>query len=98
MLNLSQYDGAILPEPFATQCEEMGAYRLHTIKEPILVLLTRNKYIKNNKEISLIKKAYERGKQLYLVDKRKQIVAKRQAEAQSDNNGTRKNTNKNNIR
>ena len=58
----------------------------------------KNKYIKNNKEISLIKKAYERGKQLYLVDKRKQIVAKRQAEAQSDNNGTRKNTNKNNIR
>lgn len=99
MLNLSQYDGAILPEPFATQCEEMGAYRLHTIKEPILVLLTRNKYIKNNKEISLIKKAYERGKQLYLADKRKQIAAKRKAEAQSDNNnGTRKNTNKNNIR
>lgn len=69
MLNLSQYDGAILPEPFATECEDSGAYRLHTIKEPMLVLLTKNKNLKNKKDISLIIKAYKRGKELYQVDK-----------------------------
>ena len=63
MLNLNQYDGAILPEPYATQCEEQGAYRINTLKEPLMRVLVKQHVMKKRKQdIELIKEAYWRGK------------------------------------
>ena len=59
MLNLNQYDGAILPEPFATQCEEQGAYRINTLKEPLMRVLVKKHVMKKRKhDIERIKEAY----------------------------------------
>ena len=63
MLNLNQYDGAILPEPYATQCEEQGAYRINTLKEPLMRVLVKQHVMKKRKQdIERIKEAYWRGK------------------------------------
>ena len=57
MLMLGQYDGAILPEPFATECEDSGANRVFTLKEPILrVVTTRKAKDKFGKEMEIIMK------------------------------------------
>ena len=59
MLNLNQYDGAILPEPFATQCEEQGAYRINSIKAPLMRVLVKKSVMKKRKDdIERIKEAY----------------------------------------
>ena len=59
MLNLNQFDGAILPEPFASQCERQGAYRIASFKEPMMrVLVTEKTYKKYKKTIDKIKEAY----------------------------------------
>lgn len=42
MLNLAQYDGAILPEPFATQCEEQGARRIAVMQEPQMRVVVKS--------------------------------------------------------
>ena len=63
MLNLNQYDGAILPEPYATQCEEQGAYRINTLKEPLMRVLVKQHVMKKRKQdIERIIEAYWRGK------------------------------------
>lgn len=59
MLNLNQYDGAILPEPFATLCEEQGAYRINSTKEPLMRVLVKQRVMKKRKhDIERIKEAY----------------------------------------
>ena len=59
MLNQNQYDGAILPEPFATQCEEKGAYRINSIKAPLMRVLVKQGVMKKRKhDIERIKEAY----------------------------------------
>ena len=59
MLNLNQYDGAILPEPFATQCEAQGAYRINSIKAPLMRVLVKQGVMKKRKhDIERIKEAY----------------------------------------
>lgn len=59
MLNLNQYDGAVLPEPFATQCEEQGARRIASSKEQLMRVLVKGKtYKKYKKEIDKITEAY----------------------------------------
>ena len=59
MLNLNQYDGAILPEPFATQCEEQGAYRINSLKAPLMRVLVKQRVMKKQKQdIQKIIEAY----------------------------------------
>ena len=59
MLNQNQYDGAILPEPFATQCEEKGDYRINSIKAPLMRVLVKQGVMKKRKhDIERIKEAY----------------------------------------
>jgi NitT/TauT family transport system substrate-binding protein len=59
MLNLNQYDGAILPEPFATQCEAQGAYRINSTKAPLMRVLVKQRVMKKRKhDIERIKEAY----------------------------------------
>jgi len=63
MLNLNQYDGAILPEPFATQCEEQGAYRINSMKAPLMRVLVKKSVMKKRKQdIERIIEAYWRVK------------------------------------
>ena len=63
MLNLNQYDGAILPEPFATQCEELGAYRINSIKAPLMRVLVKKRVMKKQKQdIQKIIEAYSIAK------------------------------------
>ncbi len=68
MLNLSQYDGAILPEPFATQCEEQGARRIAVMQEPQMRVVVKSDVQRQHKDdIAKIVDAYwqERNKQLH---------------------------------
>lgn len=59
MLNQNQFDGAILPEPFATQCEGQGALRVTSFKEPMMRVLVKGKtYKKFKKTIDKIQEAY----------------------------------------
>lgn len=59
MLNQNQFDGAVLPEPFASQCERQGAFRIASFKEPMMrVLVTGKTYKKFKKTIDKIKEAY----------------------------------------
>ncbi len=51
MLSQNQYDGAILPEPYATQCENFGAKRIYTSNELQFVVLVKNKFYKKNKHV-----------------------------------------------
>ena len=63
MLNLNQYDGAILPEPYATQCEELGAYRINSLKAPLMQVLAKKSVMKKRKQdILKVIEAYERVK------------------------------------
>lgn len=63
MLNLNQYDGAILPEPYATQCEELGAYRINSLKAPLMQVLVKKSVMKKRKQdILKVIEAYERVK------------------------------------
>lgn len=59
MLNLNQFDGAVLPEPFASQCEDKGAFRIASFKEPLMrVLVTGKTYKRHKKTIDKIQEAY----------------------------------------
>lgn len=59
MLNLSQYDGAILPEPFATQCEEQGALRIAVMQEPQMRVVVKSDVQRRHKaDITKIVDAY----------------------------------------
>ncbi len=61
MLMLGQYDGAILPEPYATECVDSGANRVFTTTEPLLrVITTKNAQKKFGKEMEMIVKIFER--------------------------------------
>lgn len=63
MLLLNQYDGAILPEPYATQCEEQGANRIATMKEPLLrVLVKTSTQQKRKQEIDKIIDIYRQAR------------------------------------
>lgn len=63
MLNLNQYDGAILPEPYATQCEELGAYRINSLKAPLMQVLVKKSVMKKRKQdILKVIEAYKRVK------------------------------------
>jgi len=63
MLNLNQFDGAILPEPFATQCEALGAYRINSTKEPLMRVLVKSSVMKKRKQdIQKIIEAYSIAK------------------------------------
>jgi NitT/TauT family transport system substrate-binding protein len=63
MLNLNQYDGAILPEPYATQCEEQGAYRINSTNAPLMRVLVKKSVMKKRKhDIERIKEAYWKAK------------------------------------
>lgn len=63
MLNLNQYDGAILPEPYATQCEEKGAKRIAKSDEPLMRVLIKNSVYKTKKkDINKIIEAYSIAK------------------------------------
>lgn len=63
MLNLNQYDGAILPEPFATMCEEAGAVRVTSSSEPLLRILVRKQtYTTRKADIDKIIEAYKTAK------------------------------------
>ena len=61
MLILGQYDGAIMPEPYATECEDSGANRVFTATEPLLRVITtkkaQEKFGKEMKEIVKMMKA-----------------------------------------
>ena len=60
MLMLGQYDGAILPEPYATECVDSGANRVFTTTEPLLrVITTKNAQKKFEKEMEMIVKIFE---------------------------------------
>lgn len=60
MLMLGQYDGAILPEPYATECVDSGANRVFTTTEPLLrVITTKNAQKKFGKEMEMIVKIFE---------------------------------------
>lgn len=60
MLMLGQYDGAILPEPYATECVDSGANRVFTTTEPLLrVITTKNAQKKFGKEMEMIVKILE---------------------------------------
>ncbi len=59
MLKLNQYDGAMLPEPYASQCEEQGARRIISSKEQLMRVLVKGKtYRKYKKGIDKITEAY----------------------------------------
>ena len=63
MLNLNQYDGAILPEPYATQCEEQGAYRINSTNAPLMRVLVKKSVMKKRKhDIERIKEVYWKAK------------------------------------
>ncbi len=69
MLNLNQYDGAILPEPFATECEKKGANRIATsTMAEMRVIVKKTTYKKYNEEINKIIIAYTQahGKQQHI--------------------------------
>lgn len=59
MLNLNQYDGAILPEPFATECAEKGANRIATSTKAVMrVIVKKATYKKYNDKVNKIIIAY----------------------------------------
>lgn len=63
MVNQNQYDGAFLPEPYATWAEVQGAKRIATLTQtkaqPMLALTVRTQTAKSKyKELCLIEKAY----------------------------------------
>ncbi len=59
MLNLNQFDGAVLPEPYASQCEAQGAHRIASFKEPMMrVLVTGKTYKRFKNTIDKIQEAY----------------------------------------
>ena len=63
MLGLNQYDGAILPEPYATKCEAQGAYRINSIYEPLMRVLVKKKFKKSREnDIKKIVEAYYKAK------------------------------------
>jgi len=64
MLNLNQYDGAILPEPYATQCEEQGCIRIHTASQPLLRVVIRKSVLKKHRDkIDKVVEAYQKAKE-----------------------------------
>lgn len=66
MLNLDQYDGAILPEPYATQCEEQGARRIAMSKETLMKVVVKSTTQKQRKDdIQRITAAYWQAKELH---------------------------------
>lgn len=63
MLTLNQYDGAILPEPYATECKENGANRIARFNEQQFRLLVKNSTLKANRKIvDDIISAYQKAK------------------------------------
>lgn len=63
MLLSNQYDGAVLPEPWATMCEKKGAKRVFRSRDinPYLlsVIVPEHKWSRDEKKIEKILKAYK---------------------------------------
>lgn len=62
MVDQNQYDGALLPEPYASECEARGARRIAGTPELGLklgVLVVRDSLARRSKDISLLRQAYD---------------------------------------
>lgn len=65
MLNLEQYDGAILPEPYATQCETQGAQRIAMSNETQMRVVVKSTTMhKRKNDVQRILAAYWQAKKL----------------------------------
>lgn len=65
MLMLNQYDGAFLPEPFATECEEGGANRIARYDEQQFRLLVKKSTMKTDRQtVEGIVAAYKKAKNI----------------------------------
>ena len=67
MLDQQQYDGAILPEPLATECEKNGAKRVVTAEKlgigRLLTIVVRKKFYNEHKDdIDRIMEAYRQAR------------------------------------
>ena len=59
MLGLEQFDGAILPEPWATRAEEQGARRITTMQAPLMRMAVRKEVLNARRhDIDKITEAY----------------------------------------
>lgn len=67
MLIKEQYDGAILPEPWATRCTDIGAIRVMTntefSKDLLSVIVTKTTKANRNEEIEKVIQGYNIAKQ-----------------------------------
>ena len=81
MLILDQYDGAILPEPYATQCEKRGAYRLYQSESMMLAVVAKQRFARSHrKEIETIIKAYKDAKVEWLKIKAERLRIEKEEE------------------
>ena len=81
MLGLDQYDGAILPEPYATQCEKRGAYRLYQSESMMLAVVAKQRFARSHrKEIETIIKAYKDAKVEWLKIKAERLRIEKEEE------------------
>lgn len=65
MLCLAQYDGAILPQPYATYCTGQGAICIATMQRPLMRVAVRSSVLGSRKaDVDKIVSAYWQAKEL----------------------------------